>query len=140
MIDMSFYLMSFIEQAILGKRAQLDMVVQYYVLLLKLGKMVLLEYVDECDVVHLEGVDDEVAELAVEGEPVEVHRAGDFHSCHQVQIHQGHSTHVVQGKSLLEIQTASVIIALFHMLNLMRNPNESHWIISAYPHSWRPEF
>ena len=79
MIDMSLYLGSFIEQAILGQRTQLDMVVQYYVLLLQLLQLVLIEYVDQCDVVHLEGVDDEVAELAVEGEPVEVHGAGDLH-------------------------------------------------------------
>ena len=121
MIDMSFYLMSFIEQAILGKRAQLDMVVQYYVLLLKLRKMVLLEYVDECDVVHLEGVDDEVAELAVEGEPVEVHGAGNLRPRQHTQLNQQHSAQVVQRESFIEVKTTSVILAAFHMLDLMRN-------------------
>ena len=121
MIDMSFYLMSFIEQAILGKRAQLDMVVQYYVLLLKLRKMVLLENIDECDVVHLEGVDDEVAELAVEGEPVEVHRAGDLHPRVHAQLYQQHSTQVIQRESFIEVKSTNVIFAAFHMLDLKIN-------------------
>ena len=121
MIDMSFYLMSFIEQAILGKRAQLDMVVQYYVLLLKLRKMVLVEYIDECDVVHLEGVDDEVAELAVEGEPVEVHRAGDLHPRVHGQLYQQHSAQVIQRESFIEVKSTNVIFAAFHMLDLTRN-------------------
>ena len=120
-VDMSLYLGSFIEQAILGQRTQLDIVVQHYVLLLQLLQLVLIEYVDQCDVVHLEGVDDEVAELAVEGEPVEVHGAGDLRPRQHAQLNQQHSAQVVQRESFIEVKTTSVILAAFHMLDLIRN-------------------
>ena len=121
MVDMSLYLGSFIDQAILGQRTQLDMVVQYYVLLLQLLQLVLIEYVDQCDVVHLEGVDDKVAELAVEGEPVEVHRAGDLHPRVHGQLYQQHSAQVIQRESFIEVKSTNVFFAAFHMLDLTRN-------------------
>ena len=88
--------MSFINEAIFWQFSQLDIVVQDNVLLLQLLQFALAENVDQCDVIEFSGVDDEVTELGVEGEPVEVHRAGDLHPGQHTQLHQWDSTHVVQ--------------------------------------------
>ena len=111
--------MSFIKEAILRQFSQLDIVVQDYVLLLQLLQFALAEYVDQRDVIEFSGVDDEVTELGVEGEPVEVHRAGDLHPGQHTQLHQWDSTHVVEGESFVEVKTTSVILGVFHMLNLI---------------------
>ena len=140
MIDISLYLGSLIEQEMVRQGAKFDVVVQHYVLLFNLGQLVLIEHVDQCDIVHLEGVDDEVAELAVEGEPVEVHRAGDLHPGVHAQLYQDHSAQVVQRESLIEVKTTSVILAAFHMLNLIRNVKCLDFRVSSYPHFRSPKF
>ena len=76
-------------------------------------------------------MDDKVAELCVEGEPVEVHGAGDLHPRQHSQLHYWDSTHVIQRESFVEIQPTSIILAAFHMLNLIRKVKDA--IFEEYP-------